>query len=153
MQCRNCGFAYVPEVPRTNELVHNLSWEKQHGKEAARRLREYRIQQYLDSATRWRLALFPRTQPADLLNRLGPAEGDVVDIGCGSSDNLGAIDRRFTVHGIEISAELAARARQGLGANGGRVIQASALEGLQAFPDFSLAGAVLRSFLEHDSQA
>lgn len=153
IQCDACGFTYMPEVPATEELAGDLCWDKQYQSEAARRRREYPIQHFLDTATGWRQRLFKRIQPTDLLNRLGSSGGDVVDIGCGSGENFAAIDKRFTTYGIEISSTLAARAAACLGDTGERVFQASAVEGLQRFADASLAGAILRSFLEHDAQA
>lgn len=153
VRCVACDFVYLPVVPIYQELVETLAWERTHPEEAIRRRRAYPIQQWLDAKTRWRLALFPRTQPADILNRHGPASGPVVDVGCGSGEGLRDISPRFALHGIEISAVLAARAEEIAAPSGGRVVQATAAEGMEQFADGSLAGVILRSFLEHDADA
>ena len=153
VRCPACGFAYVPVVPVHEELVETLSWDRRHGEEATRRRREHPIVEYLDKTTRWRLYLLPRTEPVEIMNRIGPASGVVVDLGCGDGVMLGRIDRRFTACGVEVSAVLAARAGAVVAASGGTVVQATAAEGLATFADRSLAGVVLRSFLEHDADA
>ena len=153
VRCPSCSFAYVPVVPVHEELVDALSWDRRHGEEATRRRQEHPIVEYFDKATRWRLYLLPRTEPVDILNRIGPASGVVVDLGCGDGVMLGRIARRFTACGVEVSAALAARAGAVVAASGGTVVQATAAEGLATFADRSLAGVVLRSFLEHDADA
>lgn len=153
VRCLGCAFAYMPVVPVHDELIANLSWDRRHAQEAKRRRRDHPVQQRLDAATRWRLSLFPRTEPVDLLNRIGPRSGVVVDIGCGSGESLAHIDRRFVAHGIEISATLADRARRFAASAGGTIIAAAATDGLATFADRSIAGALLRSFLEHDADA
>ncbi|HEY2131525.1 MAG TPA: class I SAM-dependent methyltransferase, partial [Acetobacteraceae bacterium] len=97
-------------VPETEELIENLAWEKTYSAEQARRAREQPVATWFDTRMRWRLNMFPRIEPVDIVNKLGASEGAVVDLGCGSGGFLARLDPRFTPYGIEISAALAERA-------------------------------------------
>jgi SAM-dependent methyltransferase len=151
--CAGCGFVHMRVVPETEELVENLAWDKTYAAEQSRRAREQPVATWLDTHMRWRLNMFPRTEPVDLVNRLGGEAGPVVDLGCGSGGFLRRLDARFTPYGIEISAALAARASEVVEGRGGRIVADSAHDGLAAFPDGFFAGALLRSYLEHDADA
>jgi SAM-dependent methyltransferase len=151
--CAGCGFVHMRVVPETEELVENLAWDKTYATEQARRAREQPIATWFDTKMRWRLNMFPRTEPVDLVNRLGGADGPVVDLGCGSGGFLRRLDARFTPYGIEISAALAEQATEVVAGRGGRIVSDSAQAGLAGFPDGFFAGALLRSYLEHDADA
>ena len=146
MNCHGCGFAFLATVPETVELEETLAWETRHGEENARRRRDNPIQQWLDRTLRWRLHLLPRTEPADILNKLGPASGMVVDLGCGGGSRLQQINPRFSVYGIEVSRALAAEAQQVAAGRNGTVLHSSALDGLRTFADASLAGVLARGY-------
>lgn len=150
--CAGCGFVHMRDVPETEELVEALAWEKTFPEEAKRRRREQPLVAWLDAKTRWRLNLFPRTEPVAIVNRDAPA-GPVIDLGCGSGGFLERLDPQFTPYGVEISKVLADRAEVFVAARGGRIVQDSAHEGLEQFPDGTFTGALLRSYLEHDADA
>jgi SAM-dependent methyltransferase len=107
---------------------------------------------WLDAKTRWRLALFPRVEPVAIVNGRAPS-GPVIDLGCGAGGHLRNLDARFTPYGVEISRVLAERATEHVAGRGGRIVQDSAHVGLEGFPDGYFTGALLRSYLEHDSDA
>ena len=150
--CAGCGFVHMRDVPKVEALAGEFSWDKTFPIEAARRRRDSPLLAWLDARTRWRLHLFPRVEPVAIIARLAPP-GPVLDIGCGGGAGMLALPAHHAPCGIEISPALAAEAAARLAPRGGRVIQASALDGLAAWPDGSLSGAVLRSFLEHDADA
>lgn len=152
ISCVGCGFVHMRDVPKVEALAGEFSWDKTFPIEAARRRRDSPLLAWLDARTRWRLHLFPRVEPVAIIARLAPP-GPVVDIGCGGGSGMLALPEHHAPCGIEISPALAAEAAARLAPRGGRVIQASALDGLAAWPDGTLSGAVLRSFLEHDADA
>ncbi len=123
--CAGCGFVHMRTVPETEELVETLAWDKTYAAEQARRAREQPVATWFDTKMRWRLNMFPRTEPVDIVNRLGDA-GPVVDLGCGSGGFLRRLDPRFTPYGIEISAALAARATEVVADRGGQIVADSA---------------------------
>jgi SAM-dependent methyltransferase len=152
IDCAGCGFTHMRDVPDTQELVENLAWEKTYAVEAERRRKETPFQAWMDEHMRWRLNMFPRTEPVDIVNRIAPS-GPAIDLGCGSGEHLARLDPRFTPYGVEISSHLAARATTVVAARGGKIIQDGSKDGLETFADASLAAATLRSYLEHDSDA
>jgi SAM-dependent methyltransferase len=150
--CAGCGFVHMRDVPETLELVETLAWEKTYAAEAVRRTRDQPVIAWLDAKTRWRLGLFPRVEPVAIVNKRAPS-GPVIDVGCGSGGHLRNLDARFTPYGVEISRVLAERAGAFAAGRGGHVVQDSAHVGLEGFPDGFFAGALLRSYLEHDADA
>ena len=152
IDCVGCGFAHMREVPDTLELVENLAWEKTYAAEADRRKRDTPVQAWLDEHMRWRLNMFPRTEPVDIVNKIA-ASGAVIDLGCGSGEHLAKMAGRFTPYGVEISRQLADRATDIVAGRGGRIIQDSTRDGLESFPDATFTAATLRSYLEHDADA
>jgi SAM-dependent methyltransferase len=150
--CAACGFVHMRDVPETEALIEDLAWEKTFPEEAKRRKREQPLVAWLDAKTRWRLSLGPRTEPSAIVNRDAP-DGPVIDLGCGSGGHLEQLAARFTPFGVEISKALADRAEITVAARGGHIVQDSAHHGLEQFPDSYFAGALLRSYLEHDADA
>jgi len=150
--CAGCGFVHMRDVPETAELVETLAWEKTYAAEAVRRTRDQPVIAWLDAKTRWRLGLFPRVEPVAIINDRA-ATGPVIDLGCGSGGHLRNLDARFTPYGVEISRVLAERATEYVAGRGGHIVQDSAHIGLSRFPDDFFAGALLRSYLEHDADA
>lgn len=152
VNCRVCDFPYLASVPATERLVEELAWEKTFVEERKARHRRYPLLAWLDARTRWRLRLFPRPSETALLKRVAP-RGPVIDIGCGPGNYLAELADTFApLHGVEISREHAAIAQQRIG-EAGTVCHAPAIEGLKSFPDNYFAGALLRSYLEHEWQA
>jgi SAM-dependent methyltransferase len=143
IDCVKCGFPYVQTVLISEELVEKLAWEKTYAVEQERRKREQPIYGWFDAKTRWRLHIFPRTEPVDIINRLGEP-GPVIDLGCGSGDHLIPLADRFTPYGVEISSALAARARRTLAGRRGEIVENASKDGLATFPDGFFAGALLR---------
>ncbi len=150
--CAGCAFVHMRDVPETAELVDALAWEKTYAAEAVRRTRDQPVIAWLDAKTRWRLGLFPRVELAAIVNHRA-SSGPVIDLGCGGGSHLRNLDARFTPFGVEISRVLAERATAYVAGRGGHIVQDSAHLGLETFPDGYFTGALLRSYLEHDSDA
>ena len=149
--CSGCGFVYIDQAPDYCALSHELAWERTSVIEEARRAEIRPISWKLSKLTRWRLALLPRKQVADLIKRHAKP-GNVIDLGCGAGGLLDPLPDDYVPYGIEISQELAAQAKAIFAARGGAAIHGPALEGLSLFPDGFFSAASLRSYLEHESQ-
>ncbi|GLR68472.1 hypothetical protein GCM10010909_31530 [Acidocella aquatica] len=96
--------------------------------------------------------MFSPLEPYEILNKLGPDSGNVVDVGC-HRDNLRLISRRFSIYGLEAFPAFSVRTRTEATQSGATVLSTTAAEGLSRFPDRSLAGVVLHSHLERDPDA
>lgn len=146
VECSNCGFVYLRQVPSYSALAEDFPWEVTSIAEKQRRSKS-RFN-WLDRATRW------RTYPGHVIDRyrrrhsLG-VSGNVLDIGCGGACRVpdGPIP-----HGIEISAALAAGAQSSFATRGGRVVHANAIDGMDAFQDEFFSAILMRSYLEHEAQ-
>ncbi|MHC4914131.1 MAG: class I SAM-dependent methyltransferase [Planctomycetota bacterium] len=91
------------------------------------------------------------TKTTRLVRKCCPS-GDVLDVGCGRGRSLRKLSSAYVPFGIEVQADCAARADRRFRARGGRVIHATALEGLRTTPDARFDCLVMRSFLEHEVQ-
>lgn len=151
--CRRCRLVYLENPPDYDELQKQWSWEKTFAAEADRRLAaEPLFQRLALFAKRARQRLLPRDKLAALARR-GMARGPVVDLGCGGGRTLRRLgELGFIPFGVEISTALAEEASPAAAAFGGRVVVGNALDGLEQFPDGTFTGAVLISFLEHESR-
>ncbi|GAB0114354.1 hypothetical protein AcidC75_18780 [Acidisoma sp. C75] len=152
VSCRQCGFAFLPEVPLASAFAEELAWENTHAEEAAFRKKNYPLLDFIDQSTKWRFRIFPRVQPADIVNKFAEA-GPVIDLGCGNGGFSAALKPGLTPYGIEISAGLARSADAVFARKGGRAIQMAAADGIKHFQDAFFSAAILRSYLEHDADA
>ncbi|NNM57053.1 methionine biosynthesis protein MetW [Acidocella sp.] len=137
--CGNCGFTYAPlaaSPPADGAVAHPGD----------------ALLRWVDRATSWRRFMFSMLQPHELLNHLGPASGNVVDVGC-HRETLKSVSRRFSIYGLEAFPELSTRARTEAAQSGATILSTTAAEGLSRFPDRSLAGVMLHSHLERDADA
>lgn len=151
--CAKCGFVYLENPPDYAELEENFAWEKTSAAEETRRIQERPLSKRLSRAFRhFRQRVLKRDKLTYLLFRELP-KGKVLDVGCGGGGVMKLLPpERYQPHGIEISKALAAEADTLARARGGRVVQASAIDGLAQFPVDSLDAAMLSSFLEHEVQ-
>jgi len=146
VQCHQCSFVYLQQVPTYEALASDYPWEVTFAAEKLRR--EKSRLGWLDAATRW------RTYPGHVLDRYRRRNaiglcGNVLDVGCGGTCRVPEGPKPF---GIEISAGLAAQARSAFAARGGRVVHASAVEGMDSFEDHFFSAILMRSYLEHEAQ-
>jgi SAM-dependent methyltransferase len=147
--CPRCGMVYLERAPDIAELFVNFAWEKQHGAENARRHEGLsRAEVRARDALRGFRPL-PRKNAVALVEHHA-ARGLVVDVGCGSGQQLAELSADFLPLGIEISEALAAEAQERLANRGGRIVNADALSGLQRLTPNIFSAIIMRSFLEHD---
>ena len=149
--CRGCGFVYLENVPVYEELAVDHAWEKSAPAEGATRRAESPVLQAMSKTTRFRLHWFKRTRLAELARRYVPS-GMVIDIGCGDGWQIANLPGDYVRCGLEISKDMAERARRALEPGGGFVVNAPAAEGLRLMPEGRFTGVVMRSFLEHDAE-
>lgn len=151
--CSSCGFVYLENPPGYEALVTDFAWERNHGDRGERMRRHYplsyHLSRYWTPIRRWLIR-----KPDKVASRVKAAfpPGPVVDIGCGTGDQLARLPDAYEPLGVEISAELARRAEERLADRGGKVLAMSAVEGLAAITPGTVSGILMRSFLEHEEQ-
>lgn len=144
VRCERCDFVYLRIAPEDAALVEDLAWEKTAAEEASRRKTFWFYR--LDYATRFRLKLGGALDRRFVTHNVEPG-GRVLDIGCGASNR---IPPGMVPFGIEVSKGLAQRSDRIFREHGGRVVNASAADGLDGFSDRFFDRAILRSYLEHE---
>ena len=148
--CETCGFVYLENAPAYAALEEHFAWEKTYTAERERREREEPVLQWVGRRLiALRGVVFPKRGLLPLTERLVP-DGDVLDVGCSDAVMLARLGPRHVPHGIELSAALAARAADVLAPRGGRVVHASALDGLARLEPGRFSGVWMHSFLEHE---
>jgi SAM-dependent methyltransferase len=150
--CGQCSFVYLENPPDYKELQTQWPWEKTAALEAERRLSAEPMFQRLALITnRLRCRMLRRDKLIPLALRFF-SPGAVMDVGCGGGGFLRRLgEAGFMPYGVEISDALAKRALPDAAAFGGRVVVGNAMDGLDQFSDGTFAGAILISFLEHES--
>jgi 2-polyprenyl-3-methyl-5-hydroxy-6-metoxy-1,4-benzoquinol methylase len=150
--CGQCGFVYLENPPDYSALQEQWAWEKTSSAEKARRKSAEPLFQGLARFAhyfRWRILKRDKLTP--LLRRYF-LSGPVVDVGCGRGLCLRRLgELGFAPHGVEVSSALAEMASAHAAPFGGRVVAANAVDGLGQFADHQFTGAILISFLEHES--
>ncbi len=149
--CGDCGFVYLTAAASYDDLSELYSWDKAVELETKRRKKEQPVVQWLDHHTRWRLHLFARPETRNFLADLLPEGGKVVDLGCGDGRQGLALPERFTPYGVEISKSLAEAANANFQTRGGACVHAPSIEGLDSFAAGTFDGAMLNSYLEHET--
>lgn len=165
VRCTRCGFVFLPDPPSYEEVATDFAWESTHAAERARRGRDEPIRTALsDFGKRVRRRLLRRRNPfasmlgAHLARNFAGRPARVLDIGCAGGEFTREILLRtrargidIAVTGVELSPALAAIARDRLAGDGGEVLAMSAVDGLRAQAEGSVAGVVMSSFLEHEA--
>ncbi len=165
MKCSQTGLVYLENPPDYSDLESQFAWEKTYQKEkAARKKREPVFSELsnLVKVIRRKIRPVPKIEslPVKLCKqRFGDdTRIKLLDIGCGSGVFTRNIAQSITKQtgiqvipsGIEISRALAESSNELLGAAGGFVVQASAIDGLRKLDDASVDLMIMHSFLEHE---
>lgn len=150
-ECASCQFVYLENAPNYSALYEVMAWERTTQLEEDWRDDTRGMHRKVSKKTRWRMKLLPRKTMAQMLWKHAHP-GNVIDLGCGSGDQLNDLNPGYHPFGIEISKSLAEVANRTFAARGGRVINAPCLEGLDEFSDGFFSAATLRSYLEHELQ-
>ena len=146
VECSDCGFVYLWNVPDYSQLVDEFAWEKSYEAEHRRRVQERGSSKRAAKAFRDMLAQPSRTEK--LYRRLFKP-GPVLDVGCGAGSS---IPSGYTPFGIELSRHLWQVANARMQRTGGHCVHAPAVEGIDMFEPKTFSGVILRSILEHERQ-
>ncbi len=154
VRCSGCGLVYLENPPSYDELADEYAWEKTYASERAGR-RAGRPVHYAVSDSAKRMKKFVRggagVKERAFITRAVPG-GRVLDVGCGNGRKLDMLPAGYTPFGVEISPALAAEAEGRFKPRGGSVVRAPASEGVAAFGGGFFDAALLRSYLEHETQ-
>jgi SAM-dependent methyltransferase len=150
--CGKCGLVYLENPPAYNALQDQWAWEKTSSAERERRRSaEPFVQRLSEFVGYLRHKVFKRDKLSPLARRYF-APGAVVDVGCGDGKWLQRVgELGFVPSGVEVSDALAKEASAKAAKFGGRVVAGNAVDGLEQFTDSTFTGAILISFLEHES--
>ena len=143
IECSECSFVYMPEVPVYEMMKEEFAWEKNFVSSDDIKLSK-KIRRYIKSLIKRNKLLF-------LLDKY-VVEGEVLDIGCGSGIKFNDIPRKFIPFGIDISEKSAFEAKTIFEKRGGTAICAPATDVLREYGKNKFRGAILRSYLEHEHQ-
>jgi SAM-dependent methyltransferase len=151
--CGRCGFVYLENPPAPAALNEDYAWEKTYAAEKARRRSEEPVLDWFSRMVKQlRRRVFKRDKLTPLMRR-HVGSGPVLDVGCGAGAALRRLgELGFVPFGLEISEHLAGLAAGHARAHGGDVIAGGALEGLDRFPDGQFRGAIMISYLEHETR-
>lgn len=172
VRCRETGLVFLPDPPPYEALEEEFAWERTHSAEVERRLAEEPVfARFSRSWKHLRQRVHPkRNRIAEMSLRLVARRRSdedrradrpvmALDLGCAGGDRMVDLCTRFRSKGLavvpiglEISRALAARAEQAFAPHGGRVLQASAVEGAASLEPQSLDLVLMSSFLEHEAQ-
>lgn len=148
--CAGCGFVYLENPPHYDALSEDFAWEQTFELERKRRKAAEPVVFHVSRITSYfRRSVFKRDKLRRLI-RQKFAPGNFLDVGCGHGPVFEGWNGRFVPYGIEASKHLAGTADASARAQGGHVIHANAMAGLERFPDAFFQGAILHSFLEHE---
>ncbi len=172
VRCRETGLVFLPDPPPYEALEEEFAWERTHSAEIERRLADEPV--FARFSRGWKrlrgCALPKRNRIAEMSLRLVErrrADEDrrssrpvlALDLGCAGGDRMVDLCARFRSKGLavvpiglEISRALAARAEHAFAPHGGRVLQASAVDGAANLEPQSLDLVLMSSFLEHEAQ-
>jgi SAM-dependent methyltransferase len=150
--CGQCDFVYLENPPDYDDLQSDFPWEKTMKTERERRKAAEPIFQGIADMTKPIGRKFKQDKLTPLSRRYFASGSVVVDVGCGKGHHVKRLgELGFVPCGVEISKALAETASSQAATFGGRVVVSNAVDGLDQFPDRSFAGAILISFLEHES--
>ena len=146
VECFECGFVYLWNVPDYSQLVDEFAWEKSYEAEHRRRVQERGFSKRVAKAFRDMLVQPSRNEK--IYRRLF-RPGPVLDVGCGAGTS---VPSGYTPFGIELSRHLWQVANARMQQAGGRCVHAPAVEGIDMFEPKMFSGVILRSILEHERQ-
>ena len=146
VECSDCGFVYLWNVPDYSQLVDEFAWEKSYAAEHRRRVQERGFSKRFAKAFRDMLVQSSRNEK--IYRRLF-RPGPVLDVGCGAGSS---VPSGYTPFGIELSCHLWHVANARMQKAGGHCVHAPAVEGIDMFEPKMFSGVILRSILEHEWQ-
>ncbi len=141
IQCSECFFVYMPNVPIYERMKEELAWERNFPSEKKLKLPK-KIRRSIK-------ALIKRNKLLYLLEKFN-IKGNILDIGCGSGAKFDDLPTKFIPFGVDISLESANKAKSNFEKRGGTAVCAPATDVLLNFEEGFFSAAILRSYLEHE---
>ncbi|CAG0976716.1 partial demethylmenaquinone methyltransferase / 2-methoxy-6-polyprenyl-1,4-benzoquinol methylase, partial [Anaerolineae bacterium] len=151
-ECAVCSFVYLENPPPYSELEEDFAWEKTFAKESDRRRRKNPVLYWISSKNKQFKANYLKRNKLQYVVRSLGINGKVLEVGCAGGHHLRALDGRCVPFGIEISKKLAKEASAAVKGRGGKVINASSLEGLAQFEKAAFDCVIMSAYLEHEIQ-
>lgn len=153
--CKACQFVYVLNPPDYETLSSSYAWEETYEKTKKIRKRAYTGVEYFFKRILANMGTcFNRAVKRDKLRSFTAKymadTGVVIELGSGTGYNVDKLPPNITLIGIEISPFLAKRSEERFHSRGGRVINSPALKGLESLETGIAAGAIAKSYLEHE---
>ena len=140
--CLNCGFVYLLNPPRQDDLIDKLAFEQ-----TFERRKEQRKSALRSAAAQFRTFLVQfKRHGSNPSSRFFP-RGRVLDVGCGGGQR---IEPPAIPYGIEISRHLFHEADRIMRARGGYCVHATGSDGIVQFDDNHFDGVLMNSYLEHE---
>ena len=164
VRCTETGFVFLANPPDYAQLESEFAWESTVRDERQRRQEAAFVSAVSSFAKKLKRTIFPsRNKIASIaLAALGSSrsrteKAHVLDIGCGWGHNMldihqrcASAGREVVPSGIEISKYLAQVSLKRVAPLGGKVVSASAIDGIGDFEPNSIHLVVMSSFLEHE---
>ncbi len=156
VECAQCHMIYLENPPAQELLKTEFAWEGSKTNERARR-REGREIYYFFSDGLKKLRAFLRSfrnLPKEMRYIVTFSPGKrVLDVGCGDGSTLTHLPDGYIPYGIEPSPGMCAAANARFAQRGGACIHDVAVGGFSRIENTQYDFVVMRSFLEHDSEA
>lgn len=140
--CTSCGFVFLLNPPRQDDLVDALAFEKTFQKRKEQRTSALRS---CMAQVRTFLARFKRRDSSPS-RRFFPS-GRILDVGCGDGQR---IQPPRIPYGIEISRHLFHAADRIMRERGGHCVHATGAAGMVQFERGFFDGVLMNSYLEHE---
>ncbi|MDF1580028.1 MAG: class I SAM-dependent methyltransferase [Desulfuromonadales bacterium] len=156
VQCLTCKMVYLENPPAQNLLKTDFAWEGRKDEERRRR-RAGRSFYYFFSDRLKRLRGMLRRfnkQPKEIRYIVKYSPGrNVLDVGCGDGNIISQLPDTYVTYGIEPSPQMAEVANDTFSRHGGLCIHDVAVGGFAQINKTRFDFILMRSFLEHDSEA
>lgn len=149
--CSTCTAVYLTTPPTDADLADAHRWSSSYHVERESRARRDPIAAYYGRVAQPLMRRIRRDKLGTLVRRHVGA-GNLLDVGCGSGNLLARMPRSITPFGIEVDPVGAAAAKAAFEPRGGHVWTAPATAALPQIPRHSMDGALLFSYLEHETR-
>lgn len=154
--CTQCGMIYLENPPDQELLKSDFAWEGSKVNERARRRDGRALYYFFSDGLKKIRGFFKRLRslPKEIRYIVAHAPGKrVLDVGCGGGDVLARLPSGYIPYGIEPSPGMCAAANAIFAARGGACIHDVAVGGFSRIAGLKYDFVLMRSFLEHDSEA
>lgn len=155
--CTQCGMIYLENPPAQESLKAEHAWEGSMVNERQRRREGRALYYFFSDGLKSIRRFFQRMRrlPKEIRYIVEYSPGQrVLDVGCGAGNTLADLPAGYIPYGIEPSPGMCATANGIFSARGGECIHDVAVSGFARIAESRKYDfVVMRSFLEHDSEA